>query len=189
VAVPVGPPAHDLLAARIEGLRQRVAGVRWVDTATTHVTLHFFAELPLERLGEIVTAVGGVVAGQAPFTLRPAGYGSFPGGARARVLWLGLVEESGALAGLAAGVQAAVAGCGFEVDPRPFRPHVTLGRPGPRFDLQAWRCELAEPVELPAFTATEILLYESRNGHHVRERLPFGVAAGGRGASVEGTTP
>jgi len=152
--------------------------VRWVDPATTHVTLHFFAELPPERTAAVVDAVGGVVAGQAPFTLQPGGYGSFPGGTRARVLWLGLGDESGALAGLAAGIADALAGRGFEVDPRPFRSHITLGRPGPRFDLQAWRRELTEPVELPAFTAREVLLYESRNGHHVRERLPFGPAAG-----------
>jgi 2'-5' RNA ligase len=160
--------------------------VRWVDTATTHVTLHFFAELPPERLGAVVGAVGPVAARQSPFTLRPGGYGSFPGGARARVLWLGLGDESGALAGLAAAVQDAVARCGFEVDPRPFRAHVTLGRPGPRFDLQAWRRELAEPVDLPAFTATEVVLYESRNGHHVRERLPLGMATGAEGDDSRG---
>ena len=66
------------------------------------------------------------------------------------MLWVGLHDQADALAGLAARVQAAVGGCGFEVDPRPFQPHVTLGRPGPRFDLQAWRRELEEPLEPPA---------------------------------------
>lgn len=177
LAVPVGPPAHDPLAARIEALRQRVAGVRWVDLATTHVTLHFFADLPAERVGAVVAAVRPVAARQAPFTLQPDRLGSFPGGPRARVLWVGLGGQTDALAGLAVRVQASVAGCGFELDPRPFQAHVTLGRPGPRFDLQAWRQELAEPVDLPPFTASEVILYESRDGHHVRERLRFGGLA------------
>jgi 2'-5' RNA ligase len=174
LAVPVGPPAHDPLAARIEALRQRVAGVRWVDTATTHVTLHFFAELPAEQVGAVVAAVRPIAARQAPFTVQPDRFGSFPGGPRARVLWVGLDDQADALAGLAARVQAAVGGCGFDVDPRPFQPHVTLGRPGPRFDPQAWRREVAEPLDLPPFTASEVILYESRNGHHVRERFLFG---------------
>jgi 2'-5' RNA ligase len=153
-----------------------VAGVAWVDTATTHITLHFFADLPAERLEAVVRSVGSAVRGLAPFSLRPGGLGSF-GGGRPRVLWLGLVEEPAALAALAARVQAAVAGCGFDVDPRPFRPHVTLGRPRPRFDLHAWHQELAEPVELPTFIADQVVLYESRDGHHVRARLPFATAA------------
>jgi 2'-5' RNA ligase len=177
LAVPVGPPALDPLATRIEALRLRIAGVRWVDTATPHVTLHFFAELPAEQVGAVLAAVRPVAARQAPFTLQPDRFGSFPGGARARVLWVGLDDRADALAGLAARVQAEVAGCGFEVDPRPFQPHVTLGRPGPRFDLQAWRRELAEPVDLPPFTASELILYESRDGHHVRERFRFGGLA------------
>ena len=172
--MPVGPPAHDALAARIEAFRQRVAGVRWVDTATTHVTLHFFAELPAERVGAVLAAVRPGAAGQAPFRLQPDRFGSFPGGPRARVLWVGLDDQADALAGLAARVQAAMAGCGFEVDARPFQPHVTLGRPGPGFDLRAWRRELQAPLDLPSFTASELILYESSNGHHVRERFRFG---------------
>jgi 2'-5' RNA ligase len=176
--VPVEPPAHGVLAARIDALRKSVGGVRWVDTRTTHFTLHFFAELPPGRIAAVVDAVGDAVVSQAPFTLCLGGLGSFPAGARARVLWVGLATDSPALAELAAGVQAAVAGCGFDLDPRPFRAHVTVGRPGPGFDRGAWRDQLAEPTEFPAYTAEQILLYESHNGHHVRERLPFGPATG-----------
>ena len=108
LAVPVGRPASGLLAAHVEKLRPRVAGVRWVDTATTHIKLHFFAELALDRMDELVEAVGDAVVREQPFPLQLGGLGSFPGGARARVLWAGLVEESLTLAGLAARVRAAV---------------------------------------------------------------------------------
>jgi len=184
LAVPVGRPASGLLAAHVEKLRPRVAGVRWVDTATTHITLHFFAELALDRVDGLVEAVGDAAAREQPFPLRLGGLGSFPGGTRARVLWVGLVEESTALAGLAARVRAAVARCGYEVDSRPFRAHVTLGRPTPRFDLAGWRSEVTVPVAFPAFTADQIVLYESRNGYHVRARLPFGIGAARRGAEA-----
>ena len=63
---------------------------------------------------------------------------------------------------------------------------MTLGRPGPRFDPQAWRREVAEPLDLPPFTASEVILYESRNGHHVRERFLFGGLAAGWAAQRPG---
>jgi 2'-5' RNA ligase len=184
--VPVEPPAHAPLAATIDALRTRVGGVRWVDTRTTHFTLHFFEELPPERIGPVIDAVDAVVANHPPFTLRLGGMGSFPGGTRARVLWVGLAEPSSTLGELAARVQAAVAGCGFAIDPRPYRPHVTLGRPGPRFDPDAWREAVADPAGFPAFTAGQVILYESLNGHHVRRRLPLGGPAAPRGAVIGG---
>ena len=159
--------------------------MRWVDTETTHVTLHFFAELPPDRVEAVTQAVTDPAAGVAPFPVLLGGFGSFPGGARARVLWLGLAEESEPLLQLAELVHSAVAGSGFEVDRRPFRPHITLGRPGPRFDFAAWKRELAMPSSLPVFTADQVVLYESRGGHHVRERIPLGRQSAGSPALAE----
>jgi 2'-5' RNA ligase len=172
LAVPVRPPAHERIGALLDALRGRVAGVRWVDAATPHVTLHFFAELPDVQVGAVVDAVARAIAGSVAFPLRPARLGSFPAGARPRVLWLGLEAEA-ALDELAARVQGAVGGCGFETDPRPFRPHVTLGRPGRRFDSRAWHDELETQLSLPGFMADRVVLFESRDGHHVREVLPL----------------
>ncbi len=168
LALPVRPPADRPVAALVDGLRARVAGVCWVSTATTHVTLHFFADLPTERLASVVGAVGESLSDQPAAVLRPRELGSFPAGRRARVLWLG-VEDSAALNLLAARVQSAVASCGFAPEERPFRAHVTLGRPGPRFDRAAWLSELERQPGIPEFIADRVVLYESRGGHHERE--------------------
>jgi 2'-5' RNA ligase len=170
LAVPVGPPAHALIAAELVRLRDRVAGVRWVDPATVHVTLHFFAELPENRMRTVVDAVGAVATAEPPFALALGDLGSFPAGSRARVLWRGLAEASADLERLAARVRAAVAACDFEINPRPFRAHVTLGRPGSGFDDQAWQHEARQSPAAAAFSADRVILYESRGGrHHVRE--------------------
>ncbi|HYA01469.1 MAG TPA: 2'-5' RNA ligase family protein, partial [Candidatus Binatia bacterium] len=211
LAVPIRPPAHAPVAALIEAFRQQVAGVRWVDTVTTHFTLHFFAELPDDRLRPVVEAVGEAIAGRPAFPVRLGGLGSFPPGRPAglesplparpedlvgargrplpprvlqprggrggqrppRVLWLGLAETSLELTATAAAVRAAVAACGFELDHRPFSPHVTLGRPGPRFDGGAWQRMVGTDARIPGFIADQVVLYESRGGHHVREVLPL----------------
>ncbi len=174
LAVAVRPPAQQPVAELIEALRGRVAGVRWVDTATTHITLHFFADLPADRLGQVAEAVRSAVEPVAAFPLRLGGLGSFPSASRARVLWLGLAEEAPALGSLAAAVQGAVAGCGFELDGRPFHPHITLGRPGPRFDRAAWRWELGGSHPFPVFLAARVTLFESHGGHHAREYFSLG---------------
>jgi 2'-5' RNA ligase len=177
LAVPVGPPAHAALAAELAGLRRRIAGVRWVDPATIHITLHFFAELPQDRISVVVEGVGAAAAAVAPFPLRLGELGSFPSASHARVLGRGLVDASAPLEGLAALVQVAVSTCGFAVDPRPFRAHVTLGRPDPGFDARAWQNEVAASWAPAAFRAGSVILYESRGGRHlVRETIPLAGA-------------
>jgi 2'-5' RNA ligase len=172
LAVPVRPPAYQPVRDVVERLSARIPGVRWVDTATVHVTLHFFADLPGERQPALEEAVRGATAGQLAFPLELGALGSFGSGSHTRVLWLG-IGESGALGELAKAVSRAVAGCGFALDGRPFRPHVTLGRPGRRFDAAVWRAAVAGAPTFPAFVADRVVLYESRDGHHLRATFPL----------------
>ncbi len=176
LAVPVRPPTHQPVLELMARLAARVAGVRWVDPATVHVTLHFFADLATDQQHLLVDGVRGATAGQPGFPLQLAALGSFGAGTRTRVLWLG-IAESVALLGLAERVRSAVAGCGFELDEGPFRPHITLGRPGRRFDVAAWRAEVSLAPNFPVFTADRVVLYEFRDGHHVREVFPLEAAS------------
>jgi 2'-5' RNA ligase len=57
---------------------------------------------------------------------RLRGLGVFPNWQRPRVLWAGV--DCAALNELAATVEAAVVALGCAPEPRPFHPHVTLGR-------------------------------------------------------------
>jgi 2'-5' RNA ligase len=98
------------------------------------------------------------------------------------VVWLGVQVDTGALAQLAADVQGAVGECGFDLEERAFRPHITLGRPGPRFDAAAWLAVLEAGVPPARFTADRVVLYESRGGHHVREVFRLTGAAVEAGA-------
>jgi 2'-5' RNA ligase len=176
LAVPVRPPAHQPVRDLVERLAARVPGVRWVDTAIVHVTLHFFADLPSDRQDAVTEAVRRATATELAFPLQLEALGSFGAGPRTRVLWLG-IAESAALAELAERVRMGVAECGFELDARPFRPHITLGRPGRRFDPVAWRATVSVAPAFPAFLADRVVLYESRGGHHVRAAFPLRAAA------------
>jgi 2'-5' RNA ligase len=177
-AVPVQPPAHDGVVSLLRRLSSAVPGVRWVDGATVHITLHFFADLDEKRVPDVVDVLRRATTTMRPFGIAPEGLGSFPPRGRPRVLWLGLADTPEELRTLAETVMVGLADQGFSVDSRPFRPHITLGRPKRSFDDDAWRAARANPAAIAPFAATEVVLFESRHGHHRRATVPISAPAG-----------
>ncbi len=96
-------------------------------TEQLHLTLRFIGEVDRARERPLARGIAAVAAAVSSFPIRLRGAGAFPSHRRARVLWVG-VEQSSALAALQASVEAAVVRAGVAPDPRPFRPHVTVGR-------------------------------------------------------------
>jgi 2'-5' RNA ligase len=60
------------------------------------------------------------------FTINAKGLGVFPSARQPRVLWVGI--EGNAVVKLAVTVEAALEPIGFLAEPRPFQPHLTIGR-------------------------------------------------------------
>lgn len=108
----------------IAPLKAIVPGARWTSPATWHVTLKFFGEVPEPWLEGIREGIAQAVAGVQAVGSRLLEVGAFPNARRARVLWLGIDDSSGALAGLAERINRE---CVF-VDDRPLHPHITLAR-------------------------------------------------------------
>ena len=131
-----------------------------------HVTLAFLGEVAdpacvADRLRSAVPAV-------ASFPLALRGSGTFGRGA---VVWVGLNGDVPALRSLAGAVVRACLAAGVEVDDRPFRPHLTVGRKG-HPDVAA----LAS-YDGPVWPVTEVELVRSDVGrtvrHTVLERFPL----------------
>lgn len=117
--VAVRPPAAALehLAA---ALPHRPSGSdRW------HVTLAFLGEVDDPR--RLVAPLGEVAQGSAPFALRLVGSGTF---GRHGPVWVGVGGDVAALTALATGVARACRRAGVDVERRPYRPHLTVGRRG-----------------------------------------------------------
>jgi 2'-5' RNA ligase len=114
-----------------------------------------------EQVDEVAAAAGAAAAAVAPFPTKLDGVGAFPSSAHARVLWAGLDDRPGRMAGLALALDAAFAPA-FPPEVRAFRPHLTVGRCDP-------------PAHLPAdFEATQI------------DAVPFEVVRAVLFESVEG---
>src|SRR4051794_41692980 len=75
----------------------------------------------------LVAAADGVAARHRPFELTLGGVGAFPNFRRARVVWMG-VESEPRLELLHHDLETVCSDAGFEVEGRPFRPHITLAR-------------------------------------------------------------
>lgn len=187
--IAVTPPPEVLEAlglARRELEGRGLPRLRWVAPERLHLTLKFLGQTPPDRIDDVAAAMEESAAALAPIELRLAEWGTFGGrGGRApRVLWVGLSGEVEALVGCAEAVDAALSARGFEPEPRPFRPHLTLARVPDRAsaeDRAAVARAVAEAPEptTPAFRVTALDLVRSHLGggaarYEALRRAPLG---------------
>ena len=162
IAVAADEEAKAAAAATVARLRRAPGDYRWVDPRDMHVTLRFIGETPETELPEVEARMRRAAATSAPFDIVYGGVGAFDSLDDPRVVWIGLGEGLDPLRRL-----AELLG---RDEPRPFSPHLTLGRrrsePAPPEFLSALR---AEPVLSLRRAVDRISLYASRPA-------PFGHA-------------
>jgi 2'-5' RNA ligase len=147
--------------------RLDAARLRWVRPEGIHVTLKFLGGVEANRVEGITSALAAAVE---PFELRlwPASVGRF-GGARLRVVWVGLEGDTGGLATQAERVERALQPLGFPGERRPFAAHVTLARvPDQASPAERQRVagviERYRPPAFPSMTLTSVSLMRSHLG-------------------------
>jgi 2'-5' RNA ligase len=125
VALDIDAAIRQRLQEFVNDLHARVPGVRFVGPETFHVTLKFLGETrQVEEIERALASVRGV-----PFEISFRGNGFFPAANRARVFWAG-IEAPGELQALAARVDEVARTLGFPPERGPYKPHLTLARPG-----------------------------------------------------------
>jgi 2'-5' RNA ligase len=132
-AVPIPPPAIERISEVVDSVRaQGVPGggrdVRWVRLEGLHLTLRFLGPTLDDRIEAATQALRTGVAGQTAFEISIGGGGTFPPGGRPRARGLDVRAGADELAGLAAGIDRALADAGWTLDSKAFRPHLTLAR-------------------------------------------------------------
>jgi 2'-5' RNA ligase len=169
VALDIDAAIRQRLQEFVNDLHARVPGVRFVGPETFHVTLKFLGETKqVEEIERALASVRGV-----PFEISFRGNGFFPTANRARVFWAG-IEAPGELQALAARVDEVARTLGFPPERGPYKPHLTLARPGsgnPRgnpgdrpdakFQLIQQYLSGKPAPEFGTMTAHEFFLFES----------------------------
>ncbi len=100
---------------------------RWVPADNLHLTLKFLGDCPDSRVAHLEESLARAALASGPARLAIAGVGAFPNLRRPRVIWIG-VEPDPKLELLQHEVETACAALGYQIEGRPFRPHITLGR-------------------------------------------------------------
>lgn len=177
--IPVGGEIGTALAAFLRQWRAEPWPVRWVRDDGLHLTVKFYGEVAPEPAAALSAALEQATRGTPILPLQLGGIGAFPSLARAHVLWAGL-EAPPALELLVDRIERASAELGYDLEGRPFRPHVTLGRlrDNARLPLEAVR-QLERVSPEGNFVADRLVLYQSRPGpggstYHPHATFPLG---------------
>lgn len=174
----IGLPLASVVLEQLAALRQRLERpgdkLRWSAPEGWHITLQFLGATSAPQYDCLLAHLGQIRADSVPIQLEAPGFFH-----RVGVFHVG-VQTTPELLRLQQSVLSATRACGFEPEDRPYSPHITLARNrGRENGIRALQPRLGTAPELPSFTATEILLYEShlsRQGsrYEVRARFPLG---------------
>jgi RNA 2',3'-cyclic 3'-phosphodiesterase len=163
VALEAGRGAGPLLG-EARG-RLPFSGIRWVASHQHHFTLKFLGGIEAELLAAARAALEGAARDLAPFDLELAGLGAFPSQGPPRIVWVGCGAGRESLVAGAAAIEESFAAAGFPREPRPFSPHLTIGRvKDPRsIPSRPFREALAreEAARFGTVEARELVLFRS----------------------------
>ncbi|HEX5973334.1 MAG TPA: RNA 2',3'-cyclic phosphodiesterase [Gemmatimonadaceae bacterium] len=127
LALELPSAAAEEIAAATAPLREAEPGLAWVPAHKLHLTLKFLGDGDDARAAALSQMLDRVAAQHRPFEMTLAGVGAFPNFRRPRVVWMG-VDGDSRLELLHHDVEIAAEQAGYELEGRPFRPHVTLAR-------------------------------------------------------------
>ncbi|MDQ7780313.1 MAG: RNA 2',3'-cyclic phosphodiesterase [Planctomycetota bacterium] len=128
IAVEMDESVRKRIAEMTAPLKKANADVKWVQQDNLHITLKFLGEVDEGRIGVIVDAARGALAGFKPFVLTLGELGTFPPRGKPRVIWLAIRDVGGVLAGMSGALEKALEKEGFPAEDREFTAHLTLGR-------------------------------------------------------------
>ena len=118
-AVPIPFDVAETLGRRQTGL----PGAKWRGPEHLHITLAFYGDVDERRADDLASELSRV-AGE-PFEIALKGVGAFGDAHRSHTLWAGL-EPSERLNVLAGRCKSAAERAGVKMEPRLYRPHLTL---------------------------------------------------------------
>jgi 2'-5' RNA ligase len=134
IALELNAALQRFLGEILSHVSRELPDVRWVDPAGIHLTLAFLGELTDEQLAAAIGASEEAAQKATPFEYRLKGLGVFGSPQQPRVIWMGIEDlPSGQIQGsplqqLHRVLTKELELHGFEVEKRPFSPHLTLAR-------------------------------------------------------------
>ena len=130
IAIELPSVVRKSLSDHIHGLRKALPDVHasWSREESLHLTLKFLGDTPVAKIEALSQAAQRAAGTFPPFDLIIGRCGAFPSRGQPRVLWIGIDDPTGHLAGLHRTLEDECAKAGFVREERPFHPHLTIAR-------------------------------------------------------------
>lgn len=151
------------IRARLASLQSGLAGARWIDSDSLHLTLRFLGEVSGHDADDLDTELGRIDF--PAFDMALSSVGHFGKRDLVHTLFAG-VERNEALNRLQAKVESAAVRTGHEPESRKFHAHVTLARlkDTPLSRVRQW-LEMAGSFATEPFPVDRVTLFRSHLGH------------------------
>ncbi len=134
IALELNEALQQFLGDIISQISQELPDLRWVNPNGIHLTLAFLGELNDEQLIEAIHAAEAAAQKATPFKYRLKGLGIFGSVRHPRVIWMGVEDllsgkvQGSPLQHVHRVLTKELELRGFELEKRPFSPHLTLAR-------------------------------------------------------------
>jgi RNA 2',3'-cyclic 3'-phosphodiesterase len=162
-AVKIPEETKLILKQKKEMLKELLPFSRWVHHEDLHITLAFLGNAPTEKLSIAVDNVRQALSQSQGFQLELNKLGIFGTIDSPRIFWVD-TKESNELQAVRTKVFTACVEAGFQLEKRPFKPHITLARkwagdqPFQISSLDVWRELQSEPL---SYNVNEVVLYQT----------------------------
>lgn len=145
-------------------IRNRLTGegIKWTKPENTHITLVFLGDTDEKRIEAIENVLGKECTGFGNFEIVLKSIGVFRNLTDARIIRAD-IHQADRLIELNSRISGDLKNAGFEIEDRPFSPHLTIGRIKSLKDRNALKLLIDEyrDVELQKIRVEKIILYES----------------------------
>ena len=155
-------PQHikTYLQEKCEQIKMDFPFKRWVHHEDYHITLAFLGHASEEQLEKAAYYIEEVLRNSKGFELTLDQFGGFGRPDSPRIFWAN-TKESPVLNNIRKLVYDSCKMAGFHLDPRPFKPHITLARNwlgDNQFSMESLECFELEDKK---FMANHVVLYET----------------------------
>lgn len=162
-AIKIPQETKLIMKENSERLKEILPFSRWVHHEDLHITLAFLGNAPSEKLTSVMEKVYGTFSGSKGFILEINKLGIFGKLDSPRIFWAD-TKESNDLQMVRKKVFTTCLDAGFQLETRPFKPHITLARkwtgdkPFQKNLLDVWNELQPEPL---SFKVSEVVLYQT----------------------------
>jgi RNA 2',3'-cyclic 3'-phosphodiesterase len=129
IAIELSAQVCDAVQKQTTRLRQNLGTdfVRWVPICNMHLTLKFLGDIADSHLDFLKQMLVREAESCLQFEMQLGGIGAFPNLHNPRLLWVG-IHAPPELVSLQKGVESGAERLGYKIEPRPFSPHLSIGR-------------------------------------------------------------